>query len=123
MPRPQTAETELRAAFERLKNDSPVELPKGSHVSLTNVAAEAKKSPSSLRKDRYPALYKEIAAYGERQFVAPKKTKRKKTKISSSMLVQRLRRDKSKLSSIVNTLIAINEELMRENEFLRQRKI
>jgi hypothetical protein len=66
MPRPQTAEAELRAAFERLKNDTPHELPKGSGITLTNVAAEARKPPSSLRKDRYPRLYKEITAYAER---------------------------------------------------------
>jgi hypothetical protein len=123
MPRPQTAEAELRAAFERLKNDSPKELPKGSRVTLTNVAAEAKKPPSSLRKDRYPRLYKEITAYAERPSVSPQKTKSKKTRTSPTKLVTRLKRDCSELQSIVAAQSARIDELERENAWLKEGKV
>ena len=123
MSRPQTAEADLRAAFERLKSGSLTKLPAGSRVNLTNVAAEAGRRPSSLRKDRYPRLYNEITAYRDRQSVSPKKVKPKKPKTCSTKLVKRLRRDNSKLTSIVNVLTAINEELMRENELLKEGKV
>lgn len=123
MPRPQTAEAELRAAFERLKNDSPQELIKGSHVTLTNVAAEAKKPPSSLRKDRYPRLYKEITAYAERPSATPHKAKSKKTRTSPAKLVTRLRRDCSELQSIVVAQNARIDELEHENALLKESKV
>ncbi|WP_336270107.1 hypothetical protein [Vreelandella arctica] len=123
MPRPQTAETELRAAFERLKNDCPQELTKGSRVTLTNVAAEAKKPPSSLRKDRYPRLYKEITAYAERPSATPHKSKYMKTRTSSTKLVTRLRRDCSELQSIVVAQNARIDELEHENALLKESKV
>lgn len=123
MPRPQTAEAELRAAFERLKSDSPHELPRGSGVTLTNVAAEAKKPPSSLRKDRYPRLYKEIAAYSERTSTPPQMTKPKKKRTSPTKLLARLKRDCSVLQSIVAAQNARIDELERENAWLKEGKV
>jgi hypothetical protein len=120
MPRPQTAEAELRAAFERLKNDTPHELPKGSGITLTNVAAEARKPPSSLRKDRYPRLYKEITAYAERPSSPSQKIKPKKTRTSPTKLLARLKRDCSELQSIVAAQSAHIEELERENAWLKE---
>lgn len=57
------AEDEFRAAFERLKSGEPRALPKGTVVSQNNVAREAGKDPSALRKQRLPHLVKEIQAY------------------------------------------------------------
>lgn len=54
------AEQEFRAAFTRLKNNSPLILPKGTLVTQNNVAKEADRDPSALRKSRYPALIREI---------------------------------------------------------------
>lgn len=60
-----TAEERFRDAFERLKEDRPLVLPRGSAVSQNNVAKEAGADPSALRKSRYPALIREIQAWVE----------------------------------------------------------
>ncbi|MHC5204486.1 hypothetical protein [Pseudomonas chlororaphis] len=54
-----------RAAFERLKNDVPLRLPKGTLVSQNNVAREAGSDPSALKKSRFPTLIAEIQKYVE----------------------------------------------------------
>lgn len=56
-----------KAAFERLKNNKPIRLPKGAVVSQNNVAKEAGKDPSALRKSRFPSLIAEIQKYIEEQ--------------------------------------------------------
>lgn len=57
------AELGFRAAFERLKSGATLILPPGSLVSQNNVAKEAGKDPSALRKSRYPLLIAEIQAW------------------------------------------------------------
>lgn len=57
------AEKLFRAAFERLKGNVPVILPPGTGMSQNNVAKEAGRDPSALKKERYPLLIKEIKAY------------------------------------------------------------
>ncbi len=78
------AEQELRAAFERLKADTPEALPKGTRVTQNNVAREAGKDPSAFKKTRYPALITEIqhyiAAVGEASAVSSAQATRKKRK-------------------------------------------
>lgn len=54
------AESQFRAAFERLKCGRPSVLQQGSKVSQNNVAKEAGRDPSALRKSRYPKLIAEI---------------------------------------------------------------
>ena len=54
-----------RAAFERLKNNKPERLPKGTPVSQNNVAKEAGSDPSALKKARFPLLIAEIQKYVE----------------------------------------------------------
>ena len=63
MPRPKTAEDAFREAFQRLVSGTPVKLPLGSKVSQNNVAKEAGRSPSALRKERFPELIDEIKFY------------------------------------------------------------
>ncbi|WP_216350639.1 hypothetical protein [Paraburkholderia fungorum] len=55
-----TAEQLFRHAFTRLKENRPEHLPKGSPVSQNNVAKEAGRDPSALRKSRYPTLINDI---------------------------------------------------------------
>jgi DNA repair exonuclease SbcCD ATPase subunit len=68
MNQKKSAETLFREAFERLRNNSPFVLKKGSKVSQNNVAREAGCDPSALRKSRFPSLVGEIqrwvAEYG-----------------------------------------------------------
>lgn len=54
-----------RAAFERLKDNSPERLPVDTPVSQNNVAKEAGSDPSALRKSRFPTLISEIQQYVE----------------------------------------------------------
>jgi len=60
-----TAEQRFRDAFDRLKDDEPRLLPRGTPVSQNNVAKEAGTDPSALRKKRFPALVREIQAWVE----------------------------------------------------------
>jgi hypothetical protein len=62
---PETAEQRFRAAFDRLKDDKPQILPRGTPVSQNNVAKEAGTDPTALRKKRFPALIREIQAWVE----------------------------------------------------------
>lgn len=56
-----------RAAFERLKNNEPQRLPKGTQISQNNVAKEAGSDPSALKKSRFPTLIAEIQKYVDGQ--------------------------------------------------------
>lgn len=54
------AEKTFREAFDRLKRNCPQLLPPGTPVTQNNVAKEAGRDPSALRKGRYPILIEEI---------------------------------------------------------------
>ena len=54
------AEGAFRQAFERLKVNQPLIIPKGSAVTQNNVAREAGVDPSALKKSRFPALVESI---------------------------------------------------------------
>lgn len=58
-----TAEEQFRAAFERLKQNRPERMDAGTPVTQNNVAREAGKDPSALKKDRFPALIAEIQSF------------------------------------------------------------
>lgn len=54
------AESAFRAAFERLKANTPQLLAKNTPVTQNNVAREAGLDPSALKKARFPSLVAEI---------------------------------------------------------------
>jgi hypothetical protein len=54
------AEKAFREAFDRLKKGKPERLPKNSFISQNNIAKEAGRDPSALRKTRFPTLIAEI---------------------------------------------------------------
>jgi hypothetical protein len=60
-----SAEGAFRDAFQRLQIRAPIRLPKRSAVSQKNVALEAGKDPSALKKSRFPTLVDEIKRYVE----------------------------------------------------------
>lgn len=123
MPRPKSVESKMRAAFERLKHDEPINLPKGTPVSFSNVAKEAESKPESLREERYPELHREIGAYTEIHAKPPEKPKKRKSRESDSRRIKRLTTENEKLLNIVNALTTLNEELEHENKHLRERKV
>ncbi|MDE1964479.1 MAG: hypothetical protein KGI42_11315 [Xanthomonadaceae bacterium] len=55
-----SAEQNFRAAFDRLKRGKPQRLPLGTPVTQNNVAKEAGKDTTALKKARYPALVHDI---------------------------------------------------------------
>jgi hypothetical protein len=66
------AEKLFRDAFERLKRDKPTTLPCGTPVTQNNVAKEAGRDPSALRKTRYPRLIRAIQKWVEDNGNAPR---------------------------------------------------
>lgn len=68
------AEMSFRDAFERLKRDKPTVLPRGTPVSQNNVAKEAGRDPSALRKSRYPRLVRDIQKWVEDNGSAPRRS-------------------------------------------------
>lgn len=61
----ESAEQRFRNAFDRLKLGVPKVLPKGTPVSQNNVAKEAKRVTTALRKTRFPLLVLEIQEWIE----------------------------------------------------------
>ncbi|WP_411834610.1 hypothetical protein [Pseudoxanthomonas mexicana] len=122
------AEAAFRAAFLRLKLGKPETLPKGTPVTQNNVAREAGKDPSALKKERFPALVREIqgwiATSGAplKSSRTPREELRAARRRNQSMRdrIEELKRDRdlaqSKLMSAERELL----ELWREVVSLRQ---
>jgi hypothetical protein len=55
-----SAEDRFRAAFERLKSDTPTHIARGSALTQNNIAREAGLDPSALKKSRFPELIQDI---------------------------------------------------------------
>lgn len=72
------AEKAFREAFDRLKQDKPEKVPKGSKVSQNNVAKEAGLDSSALKKSRFPSLVAEIQrwieVYAPEMPISPRQT-------------------------------------------------
>ena len=60
-----TAEQAFRDAYDRLKHGKPMHLKKGAKVTQNNVAKEAQRDPTALKKARYPRLIREIQQWVE----------------------------------------------------------
>jgi len=61
------AEAAFREAFARLCAGKPTVLPSGAKVTQNNVAKEAGRDPSALKKSRYPTLIQDIQSWVEGQ--------------------------------------------------------
>lgn len=120
-----TAEQMFRESFERLKRNSPDILPKDTPVTQNNVAREAGRDPSALKKDRYPILVLEIQAYltsqKERQS-GTKKSTDNRSRTDKQKLAD-LRNQRDKLCSIVEAQDNYIEELLDEIERLKSGKV
>lgn len=60
-----SAELEYREAFERIVNGCPIRIPAGSLPTLANIAREAGRDPSALKKSRYPAFVRDVEQHNE----------------------------------------------------------
>lgn len=109
----QSAEDMFREAFERLKSNRPLILPRGTPLSQNNVAKEAGRDPSALKKSRYPLLVLEIQEFIELKDSQEQKGKEqrdnRKRKIQEKLKDCQKQRDK--LCSIVDAQQQMIEEL------------
>ena len=128
-PRVGAAETAFRAAFERLKLGRPKVLPKGSPVTQNNVAREAGRDPSALKKDRYPELIRDIQAWVEKgcppvrssptPHQAAKAARRRSSKLETR--IEELKRDRDLAQSLLMSAQKELVELWCEVQTLRAR--
>ncbi len=120
-----TAESDFREAFERLKNGRPTVLPFGSKVTQNNVAKEAGRDASALKKARYPNLILEIQQWvsstgAERSIergAKQKKSGSKEEKLNN--LIVALKRDRDIAQSLLLEAHAKILELTQELSLLR----
>ena len=85
------AEAAFREAFERLKLRRPTNLPAHSPVTQNNVAREAGKDPSALKKSRFPDLVDEIQRHIQARDA--KKSQRKDELATAEQVIERLKAD------------------------------
>lgn len=108
------AEEMFREAFDRLKTNTPINTPKGTKISQNNVAKEAGKHPTALKKDRFPLLVLEIQDYLKQQEIDSDTLKKKKQLRKQRTLEQRLsdcKKQRDKLASICEAQFQYIEQL------------
>lgn len=87
----QGAEATFREAFIRLKIGRPINLPARTPVSQNNVAREAGKDPSALKKSRFPLLVDDIQSYLQERDA--KKSDRRNELEAAKQTIEKLRSD------------------------------
>lgn len=120
-----TAEQAFREAFERLKQNKPTVLPQDSQVTQNNIAREADRDPSALKKDRYPLLVLEIQAYiksQSEQMQAKKQNTDNRTRSDKRQMAD-CKKQREKLASIVEAQALYIEELLDQIEQLKSGKV
>lgn len=120
-----SAEQDFRAAFARLKKRESTILPPGSSVTQNNVAREAGRDPSALKKARYPLLILEIQAYTSLNSESIRNSKRttdNRVRTEKQKLAD-YRRQIDKLSSIVAAQNSTIEELLDEINQIKSGKV
>ena len=100
------AEKLFQDAFERLKKDKPIRLPRGTPVSQNNVAKEAGRDPSALRKSRYPRLIRAIQKWIEDNGTAPR------ARASSASLIKGARDKNRQLQARIEELTKQRDKAM-----------
>lgn len=119
------AEALFREAFERLKTNTPINTPIGTKVSQNNVAKEAGKHPTALKKDRFPILVLEIQDYLRQKEsddeLDAKKLELRKQRTMKEKLAD-CKRQRDKLSSICDAQAQIIEDLLSEIDNLNKGK-
>jgi hypothetical protein len=116
------AEIAFREAFERLKGGHPINMPKGTVVSQNNVAKEAGKHPTALKKDRFPILVLQIQEYIKQNEndseLRDKKQKLRKQR-TTELRLQDCKKQRDKLASICDAQAQLINDLMGEIETLK----
>lgn len=100
------AEKLFQDAFERLKRDKPIRLQRGTPVSQNNVAKEAGRDPSALRKSRYPRLIRAIQKWIEDNGNTPR------NRASSASLIKGARDKNRELKARIEELTQQRDKAM-----------
>lgn len=111
------AENLFKEAFERLKTNTPINVPKGASISQNNVAKEAGKHPTALKKDRFPLLVLEIQDYIRQQNIDSETLNKKKHLRKQRRLEDRFvdcKKQRDKLASICEAQAVLIEQLRNE---------
>ncbi len=119
------AEQRFRAAFYRLKKGETKLLPLGSPVTQNNVAREAGRDPSALKKSRYPLLILEIQAFitsESEQKANSKRTADNRARTDKKKLTD-YRAQIDRLSSIVAAQNSTIEDFLDEIARLKSGKV
>lgn len=117
------AEIAFRKAFERLKGGQPINMPKGTEVSQNNVAKEAGKHPTALKKDRFPILVLQIQEYikqNEQDSELRDKKQKLRKQRTIELRLQDCKKQRDKLASICDAQAQLISDLMDELEILRR---
>ena len=93
-------------AFERLKTGRSIILPRGTPVSQNNVAREADRDPSALRKSRYPRLIRAIQKWVEDNGSGPR------SRTSSASLLKGARDKNRSLTKRIEEVICQRDTAM-----------
>lgn len=118
------AENLFRAAYERLKANKPINLPMDAPVTQNNVAKEAGRHPTGLKKERYPILVLEIQDYLKQQEIDSSVINKKKKLRKQRAIEERLadcQKQRSKLASICEAQTQLIEDLMDEIDDYKNR--
>lgn len=107
-----TAEELFREAFERLKKNKPNVVPTDTPLTQNNVAKEAGRDPSALKKDRYPILVLEIQAYIASNL--EKKSSEKRTSDNRSRNAKQKMKDYKAQVSTLSSIVAAQNEYIEE---------
>ena len=113
------AEQSFREAFKRLKANTPLKMPKGTKVSQNNVAKEAGKHPTALKKDRFPVLVLEIQDYVKQQDLDGDEFNKRKQLRKQRTIEERFsdcKKQRDKLTSICEAQANLIETLRSEIE-------
>lgn len=129
---PRKAESAFRSAFERLKTGATERLPKGTPISQNNVAREAGRDPSALRKSRFPQLIDEIQRCMREEGGVTRQPnnevgeqKRNSRSLEEKIATLQLQRDHiaSRLIEAERTILELNLEIIRLEALRESRNI
>lgn len=108
------AENLFREAFERLKTNTPINLPKETKITQNNIAKEAGKHATALKKDRFPILVLQVQDYLKQQEIDSEIINKKKQLHKQRTLEGRLtdcKNQRDKLASICEAQAQLIEDL------------
>lgn len=117
-----SAEARYREAFTRLKEGRPEVLVAGTQVSQNNVALEAGKHPSALRKERFSDLIVEIQKYCQEMATKAistatpsKRDEISELKTTIALLKKRQELEASRVLSLLMEVTSLRKELAVKN--------